>query len=163
MRKDIFEHLGYFYEKFIYAGEDAEFYQLVKDAGYSTTIASDAKCFWFTPKDRKEFLKQIKNYSIADMQIYGFKNICKRESRNIEKLIVDAICILGTGISLFANAPVASLFLALFVVLHAVDYYKYREKNYKMIVEQRYYKLYYYFCFRKYFGKEYLVNREVKR
>ncbi len=163
LRKSIFDKLGYFYEEFIYAGEDAEFYQMVKDAGYSTLIVPDAKCLWFTPKNRKEFLKQIKNYAIADMQIYGFRKIIKREKRNILKLMIDSIGLLGILLTLFSNYLWTLFFVGAFATVHIVDAYKYRGKNYKMVIEQRYYKLYYYFRFRKYFGKEYLVHRRTAK
>lgn len=160
LRKSIFDHLGYFYERFIYAGEDAEFYQLVKDAGYSTLIVPNANCLWYTPKNRKEFLKQIKNYAIADMQIYGLQNIIKREKRNILKIVIDIVCILGTLLTLFSNYLWTFLFVGVFVAIHIVDAYKHSGKNYVMVIEQRYYKLYYYFRFRKYFCIDYQVDRE---
>lgn len=163
IRKSIFDDLGYFYEKFVYAGEDAEFYQLVKDAGYSTLIVPDAKCLWYTPKNRMEFLKQIKNYAIADMQIYGLKNTIKREKRNILKVLIDVLCILGALITSFFDFFWPLLFGGIFVTIHIVDAYKNKGKNYEMVIEQRFYKLYYYFRFRKYFCIDYQVQREKKK
>ena len=126
-------------------------------------IVPEAKCLWFTPKNRKELLKQIKNYSIADMQIYGLSKIIEREKRNITKLIIDIVCMIGAVFSAFTNLKFVTIFMSIFLILHAVDAYKYRGKNYKMVVEMRYYKLYYYFRFRKYFNKEFSVNRGEKK
>ena len=53
----------------MYAGEDAEFYELVRASGYKTALVPEAKVFWETPSSKEEFLKQIKVYKIADMQI----------------------------------------------------------------------------------------------
>ena len=75
MKTRIFPEMGYFYEKFIYAGEDAEFYQRVKDHGYKTAIVDEAVALWYTPSTRQEFIKQIKNYSVADIQIFGKRKI----------------------------------------------------------------------------------------
>ena len=69
MKKSIFVDLDFFYEKFIYAGEDAEFYALVKKHGYKGKLVKEAKVYWKTPISWKEFLKQIRVYTVADLQI----------------------------------------------------------------------------------------------
>ena len=61
--------LGLFYEKFIYAGEDAEFYERANRNGYKFSYAEKAKLHWSTPTSWKKFLKQIQGYVIAQMQM----------------------------------------------------------------------------------------------
>ena len=65
LKKSIFVDLDFFYEKFIYAGEDAEFYALVKKHGYKGKLVKEAKVYWKTPISWKEFLKQIRVYTVA--------------------------------------------------------------------------------------------------
>lgn len=73
IKKKVFEELKYFYDKFIYAGEDTEFYSLALKKGYKTICVKSAIVYWETPATIKEFLKQIKNYLIGNMQIYSKK------------------------------------------------------------------------------------------
>lgn len=79
IRKSIFEKLGYFYEYFIYAGEDLEFYRKVLNSGYKGEIVLDAKVYWDTPHTWKEYIKQVKVYTIARMQIYTVFEILNNE------------------------------------------------------------------------------------
>lgn len=69
IKKSIIEITGYFYEKFYYAGEDTEFYQRANDMGAISKCIEEAYMEWDTPKDIIGFIKQIKYYTIARMQI----------------------------------------------------------------------------------------------
>lgn len=69
LKKSIFVDLNYFYEKFIYAGEDTEFYMLVKEKGYKVEIVPAAIVRWETPDSFKDFKRQTRVYSIAGLQI----------------------------------------------------------------------------------------------
>lgn len=69
IKKEIFEKEGLFYEKFIYAGEDTEFYHRIRNKGYRIECINTTKVFWKTPQTLKEYCKQEKNYMIANMQI----------------------------------------------------------------------------------------------
>ena len=43
IKKSIFEDIGYFYENFIFAGEDAEFYDLVRIRGYKSFMDENGR------------------------------------------------------------------------------------------------------------------------
>ena len=75
IKKDIFIKEGFFYENFIYAGEDAEFYKLLKEKEYPMKIVYDAMAYWHVPRTFKEFRKQIENYTIGDLQILSNEQI----------------------------------------------------------------------------------------
>lgn len=67
----IFAEQGFFWEGFLYAGEDAEFYALVRDGGYRSVLVEDALVYWKTPTNWKQFIGQIRNYTIAQLQIHS--------------------------------------------------------------------------------------------
>lgn len=69
IKKEVFEKVGYFYEKFFYAGEDSEFYALAYEYGFKGACVREAKLWWETPKNMKELKKQISVYTIGAMQI----------------------------------------------------------------------------------------------
>lgn len=69
VKKSIFQKVGFFYENFIYAGEDAEFFYLAKRKGMKMLCIETANFIWETPENLTEFLKQTRNYTIAGLQI----------------------------------------------------------------------------------------------
>ena len=69
IKKSVFEALDYFYEKFVYAGEDTEFYLLVKHSGFNLELVQEADVRWETPENFKDFKRQTKVYAIAGLQI----------------------------------------------------------------------------------------------
>ena len=76
-RKEVFEELGYYYEGFYYAGEDTEFAQRISESRFKVRCEENAKLYWKTPKNYSEFIKQIKYYYIASLQIHGVAVIYK--------------------------------------------------------------------------------------
>ena len=160
MKTRIFPEMGYFYEKFIYAGEDAEFYQRVKDHGYKTAIVDEAVALWYTPSTRSEFMKQIRNYSIADIQILGKSKILEREKKNILKVGISIGGLVCLACAAFANTWLMIIIATLYILFHLLDFLKNFGKSYIMILEKRVLKLFYYMKFRKYFAKEYRVCRK---
>lgn len=69
IEKSVFTKIGLFYEKFIYAGEDAEFFDRARENNMKIECAEDAKLEWDVPNNRKSLKKQIRAYTIAKMQI----------------------------------------------------------------------------------------------
>lgn len=78
IRKDVFDRIGYFYEGFIYAGEDQEFYLRAKSSGCKIFSCTTAKVFWKTPCTFGEYRKQVKNYTIAYLQIDSLIELFKK-------------------------------------------------------------------------------------
>ena len=156
-KKKIFDDLGYFYEKFNYAGEDAEFYSLVKENRYSTSVVDEANVYWETPTNWKQFLKQIKVYTIAELQINSkkqWKFLCTR----IIKLGI-ILCI--------------ALFYIVFILLKVDIIYKtittgvvialliWKRKRLNVIqLTRTYLPIYFTIKNRKYMEEKYAVKRE---
>lgn len=78
IRKTVFAEIGYFWEHFIYAGEDTEFFARAEKRGIRSIYIKEAFSLWDTPKTVKEYLKKMKVNSIADWQIFPCKTIWKR-------------------------------------------------------------------------------------
>ena len=94
IKKEVFEKVGKFYEKFIYAGEDAEFYTRVKEMNINTKCVKQAKAYWEIPRSYKEYLKQVKNYTIADMQLNSNINLIKKFIKPILSMVILMILML---------------------------------------------------------------------
>ena len=75
VKRDIFKKTGLFYEGFVYAGEDAEFYNRAKRKGITFHVAKDARVYWKTPENFRQHLKQINAYTIASLQIESGKQL----------------------------------------------------------------------------------------
>lgn len=95
LKKSIFEQLNYFYTGFYYAGEDTEFYSLVKDRGYKLAIVPGAYMYWDTPDSFSAFSKQVRVYTIAGLQINSETEIAIAK-RNIAKLCCTFLLLLTT-------------------------------------------------------------------
>lgn len=74
-KKKAVEECGFFYEDFVYAGEDAEFFQRAKDLGYVFTCDRETAIEWDIPNNLKQYKKQITNYSIGQLQILHGKEL----------------------------------------------------------------------------------------
>ena len=76
-RKGVFEKVGFFYEKFVYAGEDTEFFIRAQKKNIRMTYTEKAIMYWSIPENFNQYIRQQKNYAIAEMQIRSFKELCK--------------------------------------------------------------------------------------
>lgn len=156
IKKRVFEELDYFYEKFIYAGEDAEFYSLVKSHGYKGEIVKKAKVYWKTPTCWNEFLKQIRVYTIADLQIHS-KNQRKRLSKRVIKLLLMvAIVVIGIIMEVVPCKIMLKILYALIVV--AVIVVKHKQLNVFKLISS-YLPIFYTVKYKKYMNDEYAVRR----
>jgi glycosyltransferase involved in cell wall biosynthesis len=109
VKTSLFEDIGYFYEKFHFAGEDEEFLQRVINCGKAIKVLPDCYVHWLVPCSWKEYSVQIKRYVIAVMQIYSNKiifQIYKRPLIYTTGILVGLVCLLinpvrFTGVALF--------------------------------------------------------------
>ena len=88
IHKSIFEKYGYFWEKFIYAGEDTEFYFRMIRNGEPLHFVPNNPLYWVTPINYKEYSKKMKVNSIADWQIFNKKNIILKDLFYFFSLII---------------------------------------------------------------------------
>lgn len=77
IKKDVFFEAGFFYTRFVYAGEDAEFYERTRQMGFSQIIVEDAVVKWFIPESFDDYIKQVRNYTIANMQLWSNLRLLK--------------------------------------------------------------------------------------
>ena len=154
IKKSIFEELGFFYEKFIFAGEDAEFYELVRKRGYKTLLNEDAILRWITPQNWSEYFTQVKNYSIAIMQILPTEVILKQ--------ILKAILPFIGFILLLIVAPFIGAMLAIAKILYLFIKAKRLTDEHKDFVlweAKRILPVFFYIRYSKYLKSKYKVKR----
>lgn len=158
MKKSIFEDLGYFYTKFYYAGEDTEFYSLVKNKGYKLEIVEDAIMYWETPDNISSFAKQVRVYTIGGLQIDPEKEYAIAK-KNIVKLFCAFLIFIGI-ISLLvfdfsALIKVIGLVIILIIIL------KKRFMNILMLMRS-YFQIKTCYKDKQYSNQEYRVRRVIK-
>lgn len=114
IKTEVFAAVGFFYEKFFYAGEDSEFYALAYEHGFKGICVKEAKLWWETPKSLKELNKQIRVYTIGAMQILSNRTLWLMYRRRILHivffiaamlcLLVKALRVIGCGMLLIMAA-----------------------------------------------------------
>lgn len=120
LKREVFNEIGFFYEKFVYAGEDAEFYARALKNGIKCKFVEQAKLYWDTPNSLKAYLKQKKVYTIADMQI------CREEflkKHFLSSVIVFATCALSVflgGIKWYLFFLPLPIFFILTIIMYNV-------------------------------------------
>lgn len=161
IKKRVFVEMGFFYENFVYAGEDEEFYKKISNNGYKGRLIEKTMVEWDTPRSWKAYKRQVKVYTIARMQIYNFIEIVNKDKKKFIYAIglLSAICLLiifkfnlmGLGlmiificINLFKCIQKGILFTAI--------------KNASFLLP-----IYYYSTQCKYFRKKYHVNDMHRR
>lgn len=123
INKNVFSKIGYFYENFVYAGEDTEFYLRAQKNGIRSQVVENAKMVWYTPETETEYFKQIKNYTIADMQLKKNKTLMFQ----YKKSIIFLLFLLLILISMFFK-NLFFLSITLFVLAWVFLYIKYTKK-----------------------------------
>lgn len=113
VKKDVFKKIGLFYEKFIYAGEDAEFFDRARANNLYIECAENAIMEWDVPNNLKQFQKQVKGYTIAKMQIESLQIIKKYKLTYI--LLVTFITSLA--LLLFKQYFFGSIFFFLYLLI----------------------------------------------
>lgn len=67
-KKTVFDRIGFFNERFKYAGEDSEFLNRFNANSLKKTLVEKPTVFWETPDSWREYKKQCKDYAIAELQ-----------------------------------------------------------------------------------------------
>lgn len=80
IKKSVFDRVGYFYEKFIYAGEDTEFFLNTLNAGIKTESCDAAILYWDTPHTFKEDKKKTKMYALSKWQFMDNKKTIRSQA-----------------------------------------------------------------------------------
>ena len=95
IRRTVFIKVGLFYEHFVYAGEDEEFYKRVSLNKLKAICSECANLKWRVPDNIKAFNRQRKAYFIAAMQINTNTEIISRFKANIILLLVGIIALMS--------------------------------------------------------------------
>ncbi len=74
---DVFDTVGLFREDFVYAGEDAEFFDRCRAAKLPIEVVEEAYCYWTVVSTKEELKKQCRNYTIAEMEISAKASVKK--------------------------------------------------------------------------------------
>lgn len=85
LKKELFEEIGYFYEGFVYAGEDLEFYIRALKNNKLFLYTDQTTVVWDTPQNYKEYFKQRDRYILSELQIFSNSmifHIYKNQYRN---------------------------------------------------------------------------------
>lgn len=101
IKKKVYEMVGLYYEKFIYAGEDAEFLNRILHSKIKMEVEENPKIIWSTPQSVEQLKKQIKWYMIAQLQIDGVKAIL-----SIKRVLLQLSAIVLLIISVVLNLPI---------------------------------------------------------
>ena len=153
LKKTVFEKLDYFYEKFIYAGEDTEFYLLAEHSGYKFELVEGAQVYWETPKNFKDFKRQTRVYSIAGLQISPYNQL----GMIITESAVIVLCI-AVFTAFIASTIRALVKLSVLLVL-AFGVILLHKKIKPLRLLQIWFQIYYTFANLKYAKIEYRVRR----
>lgn len=154
IHKSVFQEIGYFWENFVYAGEDLEYFARVRRNKIECSCVEEASAYWETPQTLKEYLKKMKVNSIADWQMFEKKHILKNTFVQLFILLLYIICIIicpWSGI----------LIIPLLIVLGI----KKKTKNVFALllgITNRYVMIYYYIKNYKYSETEYHVPDELR-
>lgn len=157
VKRDVFQRYGYFYEKFIYAGEDAEFYKYIQTQGAKILSDSEVKVYWDVPSDWKQFKRQVKVYAIAHEQFLTLAQMLKENKISIIKA---AMVIFGIVLLIFPKVQILGIAIILLFMWRCLKSIKINGLiGFLMIMLSRYGKFYYYIANAKYWKTEYKVNR----
>ena len=149
IHKSVFKQYGYFWEGFIYAGEDLEFPMRIHKGNVAVVWVEKAIAYWDTPQTWKEYKKKMNVNSIADWQIF--------DKSAIEKRCAIQIVALLAYITLVVFCPWC--FLLIIPALILVGYKK-KTANIGAVllgVYTRYYMSFLYIKNRKYSGNGYHI------
>lgn len=69
IKNDVFSECGLFWENFVYAGEDSEFFDRLRNLNVVFEYVPEALLHWQTPTSWHEFKKKMEVNAIADLQI----------------------------------------------------------------------------------------------
>lgn len=157
VKREIFQKYGYFYEKFIYAGEDAEFYKYIQSQGAKIISIPEVKVYWDVPANWKQFKKQVRVYAIAHEQFLTVPQMLKENKISIVKALIVLLGILILPFSKLRIVGIVTLLLFMLKCLKSIK--ENRMTGFLMIMMSRYGKFYYYIVNAKYWKRQYKVKR----
>lgn len=157
VRRKIFSQYGYFYEKFIYAGEDAEFYSYIKSQGAKIVSIPEIKVYWDVPSDWKQFRKQVKVYAIAHEQFLTVAQMLKDNRMSIVKAVLFFV---GVAMFFIPRSRLLGFILIFLFFLRCIRSIRQNGiTGFLMIMMSRYGRFYYYIANAKYWSSQYKVRR----
>lgn len=159
VKKEVFDKQGYFYEKFIYAGEDTEFFRLVKESGFHMEIVPDAYVRWETPGSIKDFKKQTKVYSIAGLQINPYEQF-SMVGKNAVKLCL--LLLYMVVLITLVIIPIVTIWRIVVLCVMSIPLLLFYKKIRPMRIAQMFLQVYYTITNCKYAKEEYRVKRLTK-
>jgi glycosyltransferase involved in cell wall biosynthesis len=154
IHKNVFEKIGYFWEHYVYAGEDSEFFARARRMGIECSCVIEASAFWDTPQTFKEYLKKMKVNSIADWQMFDGSHIWRMISIQILALIGYIALSVLNGWFLLLIIP--------FLILLGVKKKTCNVLSLLLGTINRYVMVFYYIKNRKYAAEEYHVPQELR-
>lgn len=157
IKKEVFKKIGLFYENFIYAGEDAEFFERAKKSNLNIECAEQAKLEWDVPNSLKDFKKQIRNYTIAKMQIESFKIFKNYKRDYLTLLILIAILIL----IIIKQYHIAIILISMFIVFLLCNCLKNGIKTFIIKQYRNWYEIKIIIFNLNKLNKKYKVNKEL--
>lgn len=94
IKKGVFKDVGYFYENFVYAGEDAEFYRRARRNNKNFVYTDKAIVIWDTPQKYIDYFKQRDRYILSDLQMFSNKMILWEHKSEIGYVFIISLIIL---------------------------------------------------------------------
>ena len=158
IKKSIFEENDYFYEKFVYAGEDAEFYDILKKKDYRMKAVPEAYSFWHIPRTFQEYVKQVKNYTIGDMQIKENKLLVTSCIKKLLSIVLAfcALCFVIFKANYLAKIVVVVSGMSCIMIWKLMN----RKKSLMLLLYNRFAPAFFIILNRKYLDTKYKVDRK---
>lgn len=157
VKREVFRKYGYFYEKFIYAGEDAEFYKYIQSRGAKVISIPEVKVYWDVPSNLKQFKRQVKVYAIAHEQIFTIGQMLQENKMSLVKAAMVLVGIIMLFIPKIWTLGIALLLLFAWRCLKSIK--ENGLTGFLMVMLSRYGKFYYYISNAKYWKAQYKVER----
>lgn len=97
LKKSIFDRVGMFLEKFLYAGEDTEFFLRCDQMNVISLCCDETYVTWHVPESLREINEKMRVNAIAELQMFSVKSLFRRHFVHLFLLAIILV------ISLFSN------------------------------------------------------------
>lgn len=121
INKNVFAQVGYFYEHFVYAGEDTEFFMRVAVAGFKIGYTDNAKMYWYTPANLHQYFRKWEVNAIADLQLLPRKKILADAVVKIVAIIVAVSMFIATCTTWYSYAAMVIAVLLLMAWFRTIN------------------------------------------
>lgn len=155
IRREVFKKYGLFYTEFIYAGEDAEFYNRLKANDCKIVCAEDARLKWDVPHNINQLNKQFKNYMIASLQMEDCRSLFRHYKRQFRIILAFILAIIFFVFFPFYIGVIELILTLIYLIKPKLNltWSEYYLREYKM-----WYQLFMIIKYRRYNAIEYRVN-----